>query len=781
MSSKDLEIRIVKISDGNFALIVGHGPILPLSLSHKGFPISEDVFQQVSRPDLSLAVGVRDPIHRFPGSPVGQSLKKFGSFLLEQLFWSHKERDLDTVWREFLKQDRGRLRLCLADEVSIWPWETLYDAHHLNGFLALGNISIVRQQKMAPFLKPPDLSEEPLRMLVVFADPLGDLSEALPNEELSPITAERQAIEQALQPLLTNNDLQIDWIEPGQGLSTLEKIKQKVEAAKNQYHILHYFGHGNHEHQGQIYGESNTRGDPQYLGWEQLQLSLGNELKKNLRLVVLNACNLAQADDNLAIATPYTNLASAFLNAGAGMVVAMQYPIRKETANQFTGTFYRHLQPYLFSSATEIEEAVHKARVQIAHSSNYIEWITPVIFTRMANDTVFRLSKERLKKYALERTRQEEKSLVLMKKGKDWQETLPDLSGLIGMQINDRYKIIRMLGAGGMGTVYLANDLHVDNREVAFKILPSNLSNDFAFRERFRREAKIIVQVESKAIVPVYDYGEYQSQPYLVMRYMREGSLADRLKAEKKLSLKESNRIIKRICYALDNIHNKDVFHRDLKPSNILFDSHNEAYLADFGIAKAIQESGEKLTGTNQALGAPAYMSPEQIRGDDIDHLTDIYQMGIVLFEMWTGQIPFEARTIPELYFRHLSDPIPSALDLNPTLPLACDHVIKKAMAKSKYDRYPTIAALAEAVNKLSEDYMNERTEIDRLLREIELECKAERWVPAAEKVVSILRIDPDSKNGNDWREKLRKKATELLVGSSDKRNEGEQIMRILA
>lgn len=258
----------------------------------------------------------------------------------------------------------------------------------------------------------------------------------------------------------------------------------------------------------------------------------------------------------------------------------------------------------------------------------------------------------------------------------------------------DRYIIQRELGRGGMATVYLAYDPRFE-RHVALKVLPHALLHDLSFRERFDREAKIIASLEHQAIVPVYDYGEHQGQPFLAMRLMRGGSLKDRLK-HSPLSLPEAHAILARICAALDKAHAKKIVHRDLKPDNILFDEDGAPYLADFGIAKIV-ENTQSVT----FAGTYQYMAPEQAHGDPLDRRTDVYQMGVVLFETLTGCLPFQASTPAAFLHQHAYAPVPSVRALNASLPPECDAVIAKAMAKNKHDRFATASQLATALATL--------------------------------------------------------------------------------
>jgi len=261
------------------------------------------------------------------------------------------------------------------------------------------------------------------------------------------------------------------------------------------------------------------------------------------------------------------------------------------------------------------------------------------------------------------------------------------------------YEIKSELGRGGMATVYRAYDPRFE-REVAVKVLPSELLHaDPQFRLRFEREAKIIAQLEHTAIVPVYDVGESDGQPYFVMRYMSGGSLSDLIKAGV-LDLNEAIRILTAIAPGLDEAHSKGIIHRDIKPSNILFDRRNNPYISDFGIAKLTQAQAGNVTGS-AIIGTPAYMAPEQAQGDEIDGRTDIYSLGIILYEMLTGKQPYEADTPMAVAIKHITDPVPHILNANPNLPPGMDAIIQKAMAKNKSDRYPTAVDMANALRDL--------------------------------------------------------------------------------
>jgi hypothetical protein len=259
-----------------------------------------------------------------------------------------------------------------------------------------------------------------------------------------------------------------------------------------------------------------------------------------------------------------------------------------------------------------------------------------------------------------------------------------------------RYIIKSELGRGGMATVYHAYDPNFE-RDVAIKVLPAAFLHDPQFRTRFEREAKMIALLEHPAIVPVYDFGEQEEQPYIVMRYMAGGSLADRL-TQGAISFEETSRIITRLAPALDVAHARGIIHRDLKPGNVLFDQYGNAFLSDFGIARLTQSAATTLTG-EAIVGTPAYMSPEQVQGTKtIDGRSDIYAMGVLIYQMLTGQAPYQADTPAKVMLMHILEPVPDLLEKKADLPPGSQEIISRAMAKDPTDRFGTTAELASAL-----------------------------------------------------------------------------------
>ena len=247
-----------------------------------------------------------------------------------------------------------------------------------------------------------------------------------------------------------------------------------------------------------------------------------------------------------------------------------------------------------------------------------------------------------------------------------------------------------------MATVYHGYDPRFD-RDVAIKVLPPELlHSDPQFRVRFEREAKIIAQLEHPSIVPVYDVGEEDGQPYFVMRYMGGGSLSDRIK-KGILSIEEATRILEQIAPGMDEAHSKGFIHRDLKPGNVLFDSKGVPNISDFGIAKITHSESGNVTGSG-IIGTPAYMAPEQASGEAIDGRADIYALGILFYEMLTGRQPYQADTPMGIAIKHITEPVPHILDVNPSLPAWVEEIISTAMAKDRNDRFSSSVEMVDAI-----------------------------------------------------------------------------------
>lgn len=263
------------------------------------------------------------------------------------------------------------------------------------------------------------------------------------------------------------------------------------------------------------------------------------------------------------------------------------------------------------------------------------------------------------------------------------------------------YQIVAPLGEGGMAAVYKAYQPAME-RYVAVKVLPQHMASSEEFVLRFRREAKLLAQLQHPHILPVFDYGEADGYPYIVMPLVQGGTLTDLLK-KRALSLGETRRLSLQIGDALSYAHERGMIHRDIKPSNILIDERGNCLLTDFGLARMV-EGATHLTESGTIMGTPAYMSPEQGAGSPIDMRSDIYSLGIVLYEMVTGRVPYVAETPVAVVFKHIQDPLPSARKFNPSLPQEVELILLKALAKSPNDRYQTAAAFVQAIRRAIPD-----------------------------------------------------------------------------
>jgi tRNA A-37 threonylcarbamoyl transferase component Bud32 len=260
----------------------------------------------------------------------------------------------------------------------------------------------------------------------------------------------------------------------------------------------------------------------------------------------------------------------------------------------------------------------------------------------------------------------------------------------VGQNIG-RYQIERFIARGAMGSVYLALQPTM-HRRVAVKVLPRELSSHPKFQQRFAQETRVISQLEHPHILPVYDSGQFEGRPYIVMRYLDGGTVYDKMQAGP-MQADRALGVVKQMASALDYAHERGVIHRDLKPSNVLLDREGNAYLTDFGIAKLVSEAAGTLT--KGMAGTPAYMSPEQVQADPVSPQTDIYSLGVMVFEMLAGHLPFQAESPIALAMLHVSKPPPSLLTIRPDLPPGVDAVIQQALAKDPAYRPASAGAFA--------------------------------------------------------------------------------------
>jgi serine/threonine protein kinase len=273
-----------------------------------------------------------------------------------------------------------------------------------------------------------------------------------------------------------------------------------------------------------------------------------------------------------------------------------------------------------------------------------------------------------------------------------------DSSGPMGKLIGQmlgQYRIVEPLGRGGMATVFKALQPSL-GRHVAVKVLPPYYAHEPGFAQRFTREARAVAQLEHPHILPVYDFGQQGDYSYIVLKYVPAGTLKDRIDAGP-LALAQATDIVCQIAEALDYAHQRGIIHRDVKPSNVLMDQGRWCLLTDFGLARMV-EGSTQLTASGVGVGTPDYMAPEQGQGRTVDRRADIYSLGVVLFEMLTGQVPYNAETPMAVVLKHITDPLPMPRSLDPTIPESVEGVILKALAKEPDDRYAAAGEMAAAL-----------------------------------------------------------------------------------
>ena len=310
-------------------------------------------------------------------------------------------------------------------------------------------------------------------------------------------------------------------------------------------------------------------------------------------------------------------------------------------------------------------------------------------------------------------------------------------------QIIGQYEVIEQIGAGGMATVYKAHQPKLD-RFVAIKLMHQTFMQDSNFTARFEREARIVARLDHPNIVPVYDYDTKDGQPYLVMKYIEGRTLKDFMQ-EKPLTLEEVRHVMSSICDALSYAHRQDVLHRDMKPSNIIIDTDGVPYLTDFGLARIAQQ-GESTLSVDTTLGTPYYMSPEQAQGlSDLDARTDVYSVGIILYEMLVGRVPFTGDTTYAIIHKQIYAAPPRPTELNEELPIQVENVLLKALEKEPGKRYNTPNDLMRAFeNALAETNMHE-LDMTRAEKAAQIAPNLQQFTPGGRRYAS-LRLSADGR-----------------------------------
>ncbi len=276
-----------------------------------------------------------------------------------------------------------------------------------------------------------------------------------------------------------------------------------------------------------------------------------------------------------------------------------------------------------------------------------------------------------------------------------------------GQKINDRYEIIKNIGEGGMANVYLAQDTILD-RKVAVKVLRGDLASDDKFIRRFQREALSVSNLSHPNIVEVYDVGEENGSHYIVMEYIEGKTLKQLLKKRESLTLTEVIDIMTQLTDGISHAHESYIIHRDIKPQNIMIEDDGRIKITDFGIAMALNAT--QLTQTNSVMGSVHYLPPEQASGKGATIKSDIYSLGILMYELLTGNVPFKGDNAVEIALKHMKDKIPSIRKQDPSIPQSVENIILKACAKNPRNRFDTAKEMhEELVHCLDEEHANDK------------------------------------------------------------------------
>lgn len=338
-----------------------------------------------------------------------------------------------------------------------------------------------------------------------------------------------------------------------------------------------------------------------------------------------------------------------------------------------------------------------------------------------------------------------------------------------GERINGRYKIIKSIGAGGMAKVYLARDLILE-RDVAVKLMAYNFHNDENSIRRFKREALATTELVHPNIVNIYDVGEDEN-PYIVMEYVDGTDLKQYIHDHHPIPYRKSIEIMKQILEAVSYAHQHHIIHRDIKPQNILIDDHGNVKITDFGIAVALSQNS--ITQTNSLLGSVHYLSPEQARGSMATKKSDIYSLGILLYELLTGDVPFDGESAVSIALKHFQNELPSIRNIDNRIPQPLENVVLKATAKESGQRYQTIDEMKEDLSTaLSPERageakfvpVNSATEETRVIEPISVPLEDQKSIKESEEINSPSDNKANNKKTEENKKKKRKWPWVVLV-----------------
>ena len=317
-----------------------------------------------------------------------------------------------------------------------------------------------------------------------------------------------------------------------------------------------------------------------------------------------------------------------------------------------------------------------------------------------------------------------------------------------GQKINDRYEIIRILGEGGMANVYLANDT-ILNRKVAVKVLRGDLANDEKFVRRFQREALSASSLNHPNIVEIYDVGEDDGNFYIVTEYIDGKNLKQLIKRRTKLTLPEVIDIMKQLTDGIASAHDSFIIHRDIKPQNMLILDNGLVKITDFGIAVALNST--QLTQTNSVMGSVHYLPPEQAAGKGATFKSDIYSLGILMYELVTGSLPFKGENAVEIALKQMKEPIPSVREFDPSIPQSVENIILKACAKNPKNRYENVRDMHNDLCNCLDESMANVDKIEYEYKEYEISTKKIKEVEKEEEDIKPVKKKEKSSNKAAW------------------------------